>query len=257
LSTYSHIVITRPEQEARELAEMLAPSGIESIILPAWDFHANNLFSDQLNNLRRAAGSSNPPLLIFTSPRSVAYGLGQIPPEVLQRARIAAIGATTADLLRAAGAVVSLQPARGYTSEDLLETLGSQSGKNKGTAGAVFILAAPGGRTALGEGLKAQGHEPQMLMVYGRRATTITSGAIEAIEQAANLLTVWTSANTMDALSRRLPARCWSRLCRYDWLVISDRLQRAARAFSPRHIYLAGGPSNADIFAAIQGLPEQ
>lgn len=254
---YSHIVITRPQKEAEELAEMLAPSGVDSIIMPAYDFYSSNLFSDQISNLRHAAGASRPPWLIFTSPRSVECGLGQIPPDVLPRVRIAAIGASTASALQAAGANVALQPNKGYSSEDLLDTLAAQRRENDGARGPVFILAAPGGRMALSEGLQAQGYEPQMLMVYGRRATKIPSSTIAAIERADALLTIWTSANTMDAFSRRLPTSCWSRLCRSDWLVISERLRRAARAFSPRHIYLAGGPANADILAAIKGLPVQ
>jgi uroporphyrinogen-III synthase len=252
---YSHILITRPQQEASELAEMLAPSGAKSIIMPAYDFYASELFSDQISHLQRAAAGPTKPLLIFTSPRSVEHGLGQIPPDVLTRVQIAAIGASTAALLEEAGAKVVLRPDSGYTSEDLLASLASQPGNRDSAARPAFILAAPGGRTALSEGLQAQGFEPHMLMVYGRRAKKIAPDAITAIERAETLLSVWTSANTMSALSQRLPPACWSHLCRADWMVISDRLRRLARAFSPAHIYLAEGPANSDIYEAIQRLP--
>jgi uroporphyrinogen-III synthase len=252
---YSHILITRPQQEASELAEMLAPSGAETIIMPAYDFYASALFSDQIGHLQRAVEGPTAPLLIFTSPRSVEHGLGQIPPDILPRMQIAAIGASTAALLEKAGAEVILRPDAGYSSEDLLATLAGQNGDRGDGARPAFIMAAPGGRTALNEGLQTLGFEPRMLMVYGRRARKIAPGEITAIEHAEALLGIWTSANTMSALSQRLPAACWSRLCRADWLVISERLRRLARAFSPAHIYLAGGPANSDIYEAIQRLP--
>lgn len=252
---FSHILITRPQREASELAEMLAPCGAETIIMPAYDFYASELFSDQISQLRRAAAGPTPPLLIFTSPRSVEHGLGQISPDILPHMQIAAIGASTAALLEKAGARVMVRPDTGYSSEDLLATLARKSGGRGAAAGPAFILTAPGGRTALSDGLRALGFEPHMLMVYGRRAREIAPGAVTAIERAPALLSVWTSANTMSALSRRLPAACWSRLCRADWMVISERLRRLARTFSPAHIYMADGPANSDIYEAIQRLP--
>ena len=157
-------------------------------------------------------------------------------------------------LLEKAGMNVMLRPQRGYTSEDLLDLLARDGSASGGRAQSAFILTAPGGRTALNEGLQAQGYAPHMLMVYGRRSAEIDSSAVAAIEHAENLLAVWTSANTMNALSQRLPAPCWSRLCRADWLVISERLQRVARGFGPSHIHLAGGPTNSDIVETIRTL---
>jgi len=251
---YSHILITRPRQEATELAGMLASCGAEVINLPAYEFYAVKLFSDQINELRQAALGPSQPLMVFTSPRSVKHGLDQIPPEIISRVRIAAIGASTAGMLEKAGANVMVRPESGYTSEDLLATVARQSGDRGGASQPAFIVAAPGGRTALSEGLQALGFEPHMLMVYGRRAADIPPAAVTAIQQAETLLSIWTSSNAINALFQRLPSACWSRLCRGDWLVISERLRRLARTFSPAHIFLANGPANPDIFEAIQRL---
>lgn len=251
---FSHILITRPRQEALELAELLAPSAAELIIMPAYDFHASLLFADQISQLQQAAAELPPVLLIFTSPRAVEYGLGQIPAEVLRRSQLAAIGPTTARLLEQAGLSVTLQPRQGYSSEDLLESLATQGGTSGGPARAAFIFTAPGGRTTLHEGLQALGYQPHMLLVYGSKSAVLAPGAMAAIEKAQALLAVWTSANTMNALSQRLPARCWSHLCRAEWLVISERLRRVARAFGPGHIHLAAGPTNSAIVAAIRAL---
>jgi uroporphyrinogen-III synthase len=233
---------------------MLEFSTARIIVMPAYDFHERMLFADQISGLQRAAAGPQAPLLVFTSPRSVEFGLGQVPPDVLAGAQVAAIGPSTARLLEASGICVNIRPQRGYTSEDLLESLSRQEKANGRQPRPAFILTAPGGRTTLKEGLLAQGYEPHMLMVYESRSTELLPAAVAAIENAATLLAVWTSANTMHALSQRLPASCWSRLCRADWLVISERLQRLARAYKPAHIHLAAGPANADIAAAVKAL---
>ena len=75
---FSHILITRPREEAKELAELLAPSGVEVIVLPAHDFHITRLFEDQLGRMTEAVESVDRPLLVFTSTRSVEFGLDQI-----------------------------------------------------------------------------------------------------------------------------------------------------------------------------------
>jgi uroporphyrinogen-III synthase len=252
--SFSHILITRPRQEAVELAKLLAPCAAEIIIMPAYGYYASPLFPDQISQMQQAAAGFPPPLLIFTSPRAVEYGLGQVPTDVLHRSQLAAIGPTTANLLEQAGLSVSLQPRQGYSSEDLLKALAAQGSTSERPARGAYIFTAPGGRTALKEGLQAQGYEPHVLMVYGSKSAALATGAIAAIEKAEALLAVWTSANAMNALSQRLPTQSWSHLCRAEWLVISERLRRVARAFSPRHIHLAAGPTNSAIVTAIQAL---
>jgi hypothetical protein len=58
----------------------------------------------------------------------------------------------------------------------------------------------------------------------------------------------------MKFLSQRLPPAVWFRLCQGEWLVISNRLKRLARAFGPNEIHLSPGPGNSDLFTAIRGL---
>jgi hypothetical protein len=58
----------------------------------------------------------------------------------------------------------------------------------------------------------------------------------------------------MKALSHRLSPAAWFRVCQGEWLVISDRLERLARAFGPAGIHLAQGPGNAAIASAIRNM---
>ena len=233
---------------------MLRPLGTDPILLPAYEFRPSTLFHDQLTQLEKAVKASTRNLMVFTSPRSVEFGLGQIPPETLHRCKVAAIGPSTASMLTDAGVASIIRPARGFNSEDLLEEIKPAESDSGGEKPEAFIFAAPGGRTLLNEGLAARGYVPHMFMVYENKPAELAPEALAAIEQAQSLLAIWTSANTMNALSQRLPAKCWFRLCQGEWLVISDRLMRVARAFSPRKIHLARGPSNADLLESVQSL---
>ena len=243
---------------------MLAAMPAEIIILPAHTFLAVKLLPDQLGQLQAASAKPEPMLLIFTSPRAVEFGLSQIPMEVVRGARVAAIGRSTSALLEQAGIAVSIQPRQGYTSEDLIRELAQRppvnTAKEPVTA---FILAAPGGRTLIKESLQSIGYSVQMLIVYESKPAELdlaAASAIErAIEQAQRILSLWTSASAMTALSERLPAHCWRKLCEGEWLVISERLAQLARSWNPAKIHTTRGPANEDIAAAVQALfaPQQ
>ena len=71
---------------------------------------------------------------------------------------------------------------------------------------------------------------------------------------AKSVLAVWTSANAMKSLSQRLPPAAWFKVCQGEWVVISGRLQRLARAYGPGRIHLAAGPDNASIVSAVRAL---
>jgi len=235
---------------------MLRPLGTEPIILPAYQFRPSSLFPDQLALLEKASAAPGKTLLVFTSPRSVEFGLEQIPSGALQRTQVAAIGPSTAALLTDAGVTSIIKPSQGLNSEDLLAELAAMESGPGAAPPEAFIFAAPGGRTMLKEGLEARGYVPHMFMVYEHKPANLAPEALAAIEGAESLLAIWTSANAMNSLSQRLPSRCWFRLCQSDWMVISERLMRVARAFSPRKIHLARGPTNSDILASIQSLGE-
>jgi uroporphyrinogen-III synthase len=249
---FSHALITRPQPQGDELAALLAPLGIECVTQPAFEYVSVDASVGQPDACAalRAAGPAD--LVLFTSPRAVSHGLPQIPTASLGRARVGAIGPATARALQAAGIRVSLRAANGYTSEALLETLSGESAPAAGSS--AFIIAAPGGRTTLAESLEAQGRAVHTLMVYRAEPAMIDRAALDRLERANGILSVWTSANAMNALSQRLPPATWFRICQGDWLVISDRLHRLARAYGPPRIHLAGGPGNDAIATAVRAL---
>jgi uroporphyrinogen-III synthase len=246
--SFSHVLITRPQADAERLAGLLTSMGIDSIVQPAQEFLPRTLGASELRDIERLGA---PLTLIFTSPRSVEFGLPQLPHVLVEKARIAAIGPATARALAAAGKRVDVQPDSGYTSESLLETMAGQASPEGQTA---LVLSAPGGREALVEGLSQAGWIVRPLWVYERRAAEIESHSVEAIAEAERLLTVFTSAEAMNSLSRRLPTPAWFAICSGDWLVISERLKRLARAFGPPAIHIASGPQNTDLANTIRSL---
>jgi uroporphyrinogen-III synthase len=224
--------------------------GIECVIQPAFEYLQRSLADHQgadLDSLSKAGAGA---LVIFTSPRAVWYGLGQLPADALWQARKAAIGPATAHALKKAGSRVDLVPSRGYSSEALLHTLARQGQRYE----RIYIVAAPGGRTKLAESLAAQGDDVCTLLAYQSEPAAIDKNALAQLGQADRLVTVWTSGNAMKSLSQRVPPAYWFRICQSEWLVISERLLRLARAYSPAKVHMADGPGNADIVGALRDL---
>lgn len=231
---------------------MLESLDLETVIQPAFSFSMVDVKDGQADDLAALQGASGNDLLLFTSPRAVTHALPQIPQGVIPRVRIAAIGPSTAKALGAAGVRVDAQPGQGFTSEDLLETLaseGAQPGRRQ-----AFIMAAPGGRKKLTKGLGRLGWDARTLMVYRADPVPLDREALQRLQGAEEILSVWTSGNAMKALSQRLPPRVWFRICQGQWLVISNRLKRLARAYGPADVHLSGGPDNHAILAAIRNL---
>ena len=116
------------------------------------------------------------------------------------------------------------------------------------------ILAAPGGRQKMEQGLDSLGWSVDKLMVYQREAAPLDKQELGKLQQADSVLSIWTSANAMQALSQRMPPAMWFKLCQGEWLVISERLKRLARAYGPTEVHIAHGPGNYDLFTAVKAL---
>jgi len=251
---FSHVFISRPHREAEELAAMLAQLGLQTVTQPAFDYVPLEARMDDPQTFAELEAASAMDLVVFTSPRAVTHGLAQLPRELLFRVQVAAIGPATASALVAAGIRVAVASPDGFTSEALLEALAAESSAGSVRRNRAFVLAAPGGRKTLIEGLVELGWQARMLMVYRSEPAELDQEELALLKEAEGVLTVWTSGNAMNALSQRLPAAYWFRLCRGEWLVISERLSRLAHAFGPARVHLASGPGNGAIVATIRSL---
>lgn len=252
--TFTHVFISRPRKESEALAALLPPLGLTPVVQPAFNFFPLDarLSQPQIMEEMEQAGSDS--LVIFTSPRSVAHGLGQIPQKLLFQARVAAIGPATSKVLADAGIRVTITPRTGYTSEALLETLAEEHCNRLAQGSKAYIIAAPGGRKKLLESLSRQGWQASLLEVYKPEPAGLDKAELGTLKEASGVLSVWTSANAMKGLSQRLPPAIWFQLCQGDWLVISERLKRLSRAYGPAHVHLSAGPGNDDLLNAIRGI---
>lgn len=248
----SHVLLTRPRPESESLAALLAPLGLEPVVLPPFDYRGLELSAAQpaeLASLNRATAAD---LIVFTSPRAVEHGLPQLPAAALGRARVCAIGPSTARELAGAGVRARSAPDGGYTSEALLASLAAAPGSTERAR--AYIVAAPGGREKLADGLGELGWRVHMLWAYRAEPAPLPGRELKRLENARSVVSVWTSGNALRALSQRLPTAAWFRVCQGPWVVISERLERLARAYGPQRIERSRGPDNAAIVAAIRTM---
>lgn len=249
---FSHVLLTRPQAQSLELAAMLQPLDLEPVIQPAFEYFPLDAGREQPGVVSALADAGPEDLLLFTSPRAVLHGLPQLPPGTASRVRVGAVGPATAKALADAGIRVGVRSESGYTSEALLETLAA--GPAPSRAARAFIVAAPGGRKKLEQGLREQGRTVHSLLAYRSEPAALDRDSLARLDAAEGILSVWTSGNTMKALSQRLPPNTWFRVCQGEWLVISGRLERLARAYGPAKIHRAGGPGNGPILTAVRNL---
>jgi uroporphyrinogen-III synthase len=250
VADFDCLLITRPQAEAEDLAARLSLLDIDVVLQPAHEFSRADISTAELEGIASAAATVPQPLLVFTSTRAVQFALQQLPLPLLQSCRLAAIGQATAAALQDAGLEEVLLPESGYRSEDLLQTLDA---KNV-AAQQAWIVAAAGGRQALLEGLRQRGLDARMLLVYRRQPAPVPEGNQQALQQSRKVLSVWTSADAMQQLSRGLSPAAWRQVCAGEWLVISQRLARSAEALCATVVHQAAGPGNTELAAAIREI---
>jgi uroporphyrinogen III methyltransferase/synthase len=169
--TGRRIVITRPEPDARRLAERLRALGATPVVVPAIRIE----FTDppELDDaLARMAGYD---WVIFTSRNGVEA--------VFRRARsiagprVAAIGPATAHALREHGVEPDLMPAE-YVAEAVLDALGDVAGRR------CLLPRADIAREALAVGLTARGALVDEIAAYRTRPLAerhTDLGAVDAV----------------------------------------------------------------------------
>lgn len=249
-TAFDCLLITRPQPEGENLARRLAIPGLKTVLQPAHQFSQVEIGAAELGALEAAAARLPAPLLVFTSTRAVHFALQQLPVSLLGCCQLAAIGGATAHALQQAGLNEVIQPATGYRSEDLLRTLDERAM----AAEDAWIVAAAGGRKALLQGLQQRGLNTHMLLVYRRQAAPVTAECRKQLMQSRRILSVWTSSDAMQQLSRGLEGPAWNSVCAGEWLVISERLADSAAGFKPAALHQSGGPGNAELATSIEQI---
>ena len=235
---FSHVLISRPAPEAAELVRLLGDTGLVPVLVPAFDFEPGYAGVE----FNRAWPEDKRRLAIFCSPRSVVFGLRQLPAGFLDDAEIAAIGPVTANQLEEAEHTVTIIPEGNFNSESLLghPALNARPGK-------ALIFSAPGGRQALFAGLQERGWDTEFAHVYRVVPIAPRDDEVRALESANEIVSVWTSGNAIRHLSEALDAYHWKSVTNGTWVVTSERLADLAREYTSGPIFITDGPSNPDI----------
>ena len=242
----THVLVTRPLEASRQLAERLDSAGLTAIVMPLYTFSARD---PSRNFVSAWSGIRQRRLAVFTSPRAVRFGLPHISPDQFENLEFAAIGSATRASLEAAGLEVHLQSRSGYTSEDFL-----QVNRLAVDPGEAVIFCAPGGRETLAKGLSALGWKVVRALVYERVPLQPGPEQVAALLDCDDLLSVWTSISALELAREQLPGAAWKKILSSLILVISVRIQHHLQQLGARRVELADGPGNSELLQSIQRL---
>ena len=161
--TGRNIVVTRPEKQAKELAELIRAEGGRAILFPAVEIiGAADLrpLRDSIDRLEQFD------MAIFISANAVTNAMSAIVkrrtlPETL---RIAAIGAASRNALLRYGVKQVIHPTSRYDSEALLDLPELRDVVDKN----IVIFRGQGGRELLGEILRKRGARIEYVECYQR-----------------------------------------------------------------------------------------
>lgn len=157
------VVVTRPADQARQLARMIAAAGGEAILFPALEI----LDAADLRPLHALIGRLDEfDCAIFISPTAVSKAMNliharrELPPQLA----IAAIGKGSRRELERCGVKQVLAPLQQFDSEGLLALPQFQDMRGK----RVVIFRGEGGRELLGDTLRARGAQVEYAECYRR-----------------------------------------------------------------------------------------
>lgn len=162
------VLITRPEEQSRELVDIVESAGGRAIVFPALEIVGR----DSADIDASLESMQAPDITLFVSPNAVRFGIDHC-----CGSRIGAIGPATAAAIESAGRSVDIRPDGGYDSEHLLmsDALSDVDGKT------IRIVRGQSGRELLGATLEHRGAEVEYLSVYARRCPAPDSARVDAL----------------------------------------------------------------------------
>ncbi len=178
----ARVLVTRPAGQAEHLCELIESRGGVPVRFPTLLIVAHQPEGQAL------ADAATSDWLIFTSSNAVDFAIpafgGKMPG--WRGARLAAVGAATAEALRRAGCEVACVPASEFSSDGLLAEPALQQ-----VAGLrCTIVRGVGGRDKLAVGLRARGAAVAYLEVYSRKLPAADTGGLLADLHAKRLAAV-------------------------------------------------------------------
>lgn len=226
------IVVTRPRDQAVQLAQRIAQAGGEPLLFPLLDIapvQDTRVLNEQMARLHQFD------LAIFISPNAVQYGIsairaaGTIPSSL----KIATVGQGSAKALRAMGIADVIAPAERFDSEGLLALpeLQQVSGWQ------VMIFRGDGGRELLGDTLRERGATVEYAACYQRSKPQQNASAL--LQSNAQAISV-TSSEALGYLWQMLDSHAQNVLRDTPLFVPHPRIAGLAQQQGWRQVHLCG-----------------
>jgi uroporphyrinogen-III synthase len=243
------ILVTRPAQQAGELARLIAGAGGRAILFPVIEIVEVEDLRPLLDVVARLHEFD---LAVFISPNAVDKAMnlvsarGALPPGL----RVAAVGQGSARELRRRGVREVIAPAGRFDSEALLELpeLRDVAGRR------VVVFRGEGGRELLGDTLRARGAELTYAECYRRGRPRADAAALLRAwaRDEVHAVTVTSSEglhNLFDMLGKL--GQQW--LKQTPLFAPHPRIARAARELGIASVIVTG-PGDEGLFAGLSGF---
>jgi uroporphyrinogen-III synthase len=240
------ILVTRPAAQAVKLCNLIEQQGGEAFRFPTLAIVGLQPEAAML----QAAIDSN--WLIFTSTNAVDFAItafgGKMP---YLKARIAAVGQSTADALRRSGLQVDCVPQTEFSTEGLLAEALFQDVSQQ----TCVIVRGVGGRERLAETLVERGANTVYLEVYKRCLPDADSTELTKCIAAGQLDAVTvTSAEALHNLLAMLDKEAGATLRNLPLVVVSDRIGQIAGQLGFRQVAVSRQPVDSAILETLTTL---
>lgn len=243
------VLVTRPRNQARELADAVEARGGNAIVFPVLEIRPRPPADVAADAGRLPA----PDFTVFISRNAVEHGAAYA------GGRIAAIGPTTAEALRVAGRDVDIVPDAGFDSEHLLARpeFADLAGR------IVRIVRGDPGRELLASEFERRGARVDYLQAYSRALPDVSPEELNALSKrwlAGGIgAVVVMSVQSLSNLLELVPAECRMLLAATPLVTPAARVLKELERLSPgAPAALAPGTGTADIvetLIALAGTP--
>jgi uroporphyrinogen-III synthase len=233
------VLITRPQQQAKDLREMVRNAGGVAILFPVIDIKP--IATQNWSNITLTEQD----MIIFVSRNAVSFFIAGKQDDLPDHIQLVAVGAATAMCMREHGLRVDIQSPAPAGSESLLAMSALKNVKDK----KVLIVRGQGGRELLADTLTARGAKIDYIEIYQRSLPT-PSG--EQIDQATTADCIMiTSVAGLDNLSKLIDG---DNLKDKKLIVVSERIRQYAMQAGFQDIVVTDDASDAALMQQLNRM---
>ncbi|HLP97984.1 MAG TPA: uroporphyrinogen-III synthase [Sideroxyarcus sp.] len=228
-----NIVVTRPREQAVELARSIERLGGNALSFPLLEIVP---VADQAALCEQLFRLNQADLAIFISPNAVRYGMAAMRAAGVRlpsSLSIATVGQGSAKTLHEAGVERVIAPRERFDSEGLLALAALQHVAGK----RVMIFRGNGGRELLGDTLKARGAMVEYVSCYQRNKPAFDGASL--LQAAPDAITV-TSSEALEHLREMLGPAAAGVLAATPLFAQHPRIAEAARQQGWRQVIVTG-----------------